>query len=101
MNLKSRPTAIFTFKNYISLDAMLFLKKYHLNLLHKIDVVGFGNLPLLQYLDHKPSASVEENSYAMGVEAAQLLFRNIELEETGQAPISRHIKVPCKLIVHQ
>jgi LacI family transcriptional regulator len=100
MKIKSPPTAIFTFKNYISLDVIHYLKKNYPSRLKKIDLVGFGNLPLLQYLDHKPSASIEENSYAMGLEAAQLLFRNINLQESEEKEISHHIKVPCKLVIH-
>lgn len=101
MKMKAPPTAIFTFKNYISLDVIHYLKKNYPSKLKKIDVVGFGNLPLLQHLDHKPSASIEENSYAMGMEAAQLLFRNMDIEESEQKEISHHIKVPCKLVIHQ
>ncbi len=100
MKIKAPPTGIYTFKNYISLDVIHFLKKYYPLKLKKIDVVGFGNLPLLQYLDHKPSASIEENSYTMGIEAAQLIFRNMEVQESEQKEISHHIKVPCKLVVH-
>jgi LacI family transcriptional regulator len=101
MKLKFPPTGIFTFKNYISLDVIHYIRKNHPSKLKKIDVVGFGNLPLLQYLDHKPSASIEENSYAMGTKAAQLVFKNIALRETAQTEAPQHIKVPCKLVVHQ
>ncbi|MBA3675401.1 MAG: hypothetical protein H0W75_10700, partial [Chitinophagaceae bacterium] len=93
------PTAIFTFKNYITLDAIEFLKNKYPAQLDKVDFVGFGNLPLLQYLDHKPIASIEENSYQIGLEAAQLLFKKITLQESEEKEIS-HIKVPCKLVVH-
>jgi LacI family transcriptional regulator len=101
MKMKSSPTGIFTFKNYITLDAIEFLKKNFPSRLKKIDFAGFGNLPLLRYLDHKPLASIEENSYRIGLEAAQLLFRNINLQESDDKEISHHIKVPCKLIIHQ
>ena len=100
MKMKSPPTAIFTFKNYISLDAIEYLKKKFPAKLKKIDFAGFGNLPLFRYLDHKPLASIEENSYQIGFEAAQLLFRNINSEESEEKEISHHIKVPCKLVIH-
>lgn len=101
MKLPSPPTAIFTFKNYISLDVIQFFKKHYPDKLTEIDIVGFGNLPLLQHLDHKPSASIEENSYEMGIEAARLLFKNIEVQETEQVKTSQHIKVSCKLVIHR
>jgi LacI family transcriptional regulator len=100
LSMKSPPSAIFIFKNYVSLDAIAYLKTHHPDKLKKIELVGFGNLPLIQHLDHKPIASIEENSYTMGVEAAQLLFRSIKLPESDKEEISHHIKVPCKLVVH-
>jgi LacI family transcriptional regulator len=99
MTSEKPPTAIFTFKNYITLDAIEFLKNKYPAKLDEVDFVGFGNLPLLQYLDHKPIASIEENSYQIGLEAAQLLFKKITLQESEEKGIS-HIKVPCKLVIH-
>lgn len=101
MKMKSPPTAIFSFKNYINLDAIEYLKKKFPKKLNKIDFTGFGNLPLFRYLDHKPLASIEENSYQIGLEAAQLLFKNIRLRESEEEKDPQHIKVPCKLVIHQ
>ncbi len=100
MKMEVPPTAIFTFKNYVSLDAIEFLKKKFPAFLKKIDFTGFGNLPLFRYLDHKPLASIEENSYLIGLEAAQLLFRNIISQETEEKEKRHHIKIPCELVVH-
>jgi Transcriptional regulators len=96
LKLKSPPTAIFSFKNYITIDAIEFLKIKYPDKLSKIDFVGFGNLPLLQYMDHKPVAVIDENSFEMGRKAAELLFKIIREESTG----SQHIQTPCKLIVY-
>ena len=100
MKLSFPPTGIFTFKNYITLDAIDYLKRKYPDRLDKIDFVGFGNLPLLQYLDHKPAASIEENSLLMGEEAAQLLFKMIN-ETTEVNMAHQHILIPCKLVVHK
>ncbi len=100
MQLKDPPTAFFTFKNYISLDVIRHLNKNFPERAKKIDVVGFGNLPLLQHLDHKPAASIDENSYQMGVKAAQRIFRNIQLKESGEDYPPCFIRVPCTLVVH-
>ncbi len=100
LQLSEPPTAIFVFKNYVSLDVISCLKKVYNKEPGSIELVGFGNLPLLQYLDHKLSASIEENSFGIGVEAARLIFENINRQETGQEHIIRHIKVPCELIIH-
>lgn len=101
MKLKNPPTAIFAFKNYITLDAIDYLKKEAPETLKNIDFVGFGNLPLIKYLDIKPIASIEESSYEMGRESARLLFEMIN--QTNDNPETRHVKIeiPCKIIVHE
>ncbi|MGC4234451.1 MAG: LacI family DNA-binding transcriptional regulator [Niabella sp.] len=100
MKLKEIPTAFFTFKNYISLDVIKILKEQFPGHLKKTEVVGFGNLPLIQYLDFKPVASIDENSFKMGVKAAELIFKNIAKNETDQDNSAQHLIVPCRLIIH-
>jgi DNA-binding LacI/PurR family transcriptional regulator len=98
MAMKNPPTAIFTFKNYISLDAIEYLKRHLPKKLSKIDFAGFGNLPLFEYLDHKPIASIEESSFEMGEEAARLLF-HIMRQEDRQA--AQHVQIRSNLVVHK
>lgn len=100
MKMEDPPTAIFTFKNYITLDAIEFIKRNYPEKLNQIDFTGFGNLPMFQYLDHKPVASIEENSYEMGEEAARLLFQIIKEVEIIQPRTAKHIQVNSKLVVH-
>lgn len=100
MKMKSGPTGFFAFKNYTGLDAIEYLKKKEPEKLKSIDFVGFGNLPLLQYLDHKPIASIEERSYEMGEEAARLLFHIIGEQKTGDTRVVQHIQLHCKLQIH-
>lgn len=95
------PTAVFSFKNYINLDAIDYLKKKYPDRLNQIDFVGFGNLPLLHYLDHKPVASIEESSYEMGEAAADLLFQMISEEKSDVGEGRQHMEIPCKLVVHR
>jgi DNA-binding LacI/PurR family transcriptional regulator len=97
--LQPAPTGFFIFKNYVSLDVIHFLKSIRSNA-KDIEVVGFGNLPLLQHLENKPSASIEENSFVMGMEAAKLIFDTIDKQEKEHVHNIRHIKVPCELVVH-
>ncbi|MFI5130657.1 MAG: LacI family DNA-binding transcriptional regulator [Chitinophagales bacterium] len=101
MKMPSPPTGIFTFKNYISLDAIEYLKKNFPGMVNKIDFAGFGNLPLFRYLDHKPVASIEESSYEMGEEAARLLFQFIKEEDSMTMRAVQHIQIHCKLVVHK
>ncbi len=100
MQMPEPPTAIFSFKNYVTLDAIEFLKKKYPERLGQIDFVGFGNLPLFQYLDHKPIASIDENSYEMGEAAARLLFQLMQEKSPEQPLPAQHIKIKGKLLVH-
>ncbi len=97
--LETPPTAVFAFKNYVALDGIAYLKKYHPHLVDKMAFTGFGNLPILSYLDHKPVASIEEGSKEMGLEAVRQLFSRIS-ETEGEASPARYIQLPCKLVVH-
>lgn len=99
LKIKNPPTAFFVFKTYVSLDAINYIKIHHPRLLHKIDMIGFGNLPLIRYLDAKPRASLDENPYQMGLKAATLLMKIIGNPVESSSPVS--IKIPCKLITHQ
>ncbi len=101
MKLKVPPTAIFTFKNYITLDAIEFLKKRYPEKLNLIDFTDFGNLSLFDYLDHKPIASIEEDFYEVGKQAAILLFEMINKENQNQYEDLKNIEIPCKLIIHK
>ena len=100
MKLKNPPTAIFTFKNDITLDAIRFLKQTYPEKLSLIDFTDFGNLPLFEYLEHKPVASIDENFYEVGRQAAMLLFQMIK-EDTLQAGDNpKNIELPCELVIH-
>jgi len=71
------PTAIITFKDYVALDAMLHLKKTKATSTPPIEFIGFGNLPMLRYLDNPPLASLEEQCAAIGRRSAELLMSRI------------------------
>ena len=100
LQLKEPPTAIFTFKNYITLDAIVFLKKRYPDKLSKIEFTDFGNLSLFDYLDHKPIASIEENFYEVGKQAAILLLKMINGEDQNERENPKIMEIPCKLIIH-
>lgn len=100
VKMNNPPTAFFAFKNYISLDAIEYLKRNCPEKLSTIDFAGFGNLPLIQYLDNKPVASIEESSYEMGEGAASLLFQIMQQQEPEHPRVVQHIKINCKLLIH-
>lgn len=100
INLASPPTAVFTFKNYITLDAIRFLKKNFPKKLEAIDFTDFGNLSLFEYLEKKPQASIQEDFYEVGRKAAILLFKMINEENKIDNKTPVNIEIPCKLVIH-
>ncbi|GAB3012062.1 LacI family DNA-binding transcriptional regulator [Niabella terrae] len=98
MKLAQPPTAFFTFKNYIGLDIIKVFKEHYPDRLKDTDVAGFGNLPLIEYLDYKPAAAIDESPFEMGLKAAGLIFDHIAGNEILQENTPKHIKVPCRLI---
>lgn len=101
MKLKSPPSAIFTFKNDITLDAIQFLKRRYPDKIDLIDFTDFGNFPLFDYLDHKPIASIEEDFFEVGKQAAKLLFQMINEENDSQKENFGKIEIPCKLMIYK
>lgn len=100
MKLDIPPTGIFAFKSYLGLDAIEYLKRNNPSMIKRVEFTGFGKLPLLQYLNQKPAASIDENFYEIGVESAKLIFKKIEAYDTGERRNAQHIKVPGKLVIH-
>jgi Transcriptional regulators len=94
------PTAIFTFKNYITIQAIDFLKSHYPDKVDIIEFTGFGNLPLLQHLDHRPLAAIEESSFEMGSEAARILFERMNEEQTEEPVAYIKKQFPCKLVIY-
>jgi LacI family transcriptional regulator len=100
LQLAEPPTAVFTFKNYLTLDALHYLKMHQPALLDSIQFTGFGNLPIIHYLDHKPLASIEESSFEIGEEAARMLFERMAEKDGEEARQYRFRQLPCRLVVH-
>lgn len=69
--------------------------------LNSIDFTDFGNLPLFDYLDHKPIASVKEDFHEVGRQAAELLFQMIKGDNDSLKDHSQNVEIPCKLIIHK
>jgi DNA-binding LacI/PurR family transcriptional regulator len=74
LNHKRKPTAIVTFNDYVALFAMRHLRAVKRNDSPGIDFVSHANLPIINYLDHTPVASVEQFPYKQGEKAAEILM---------------------------
>lgn len=92
------PTALVAFKEPILFDAIKYLRKSKYPEFDKIECIGFGNMPFIDYLDNPPLASIEENPESIGENAIKLLLKLINKEEDTEE--YQKIIVDCKLIVH-
>jgi DNA-binding LacI/PurR family transcriptional regulator len=93
------PTAVLTFKSYVTLDAISFMQREHPHQPHPLDFIGFGNLPLLRYIDYRPLAAIDADPVELGAEAFRLLLHRITTRTDLPEP-DRHITMPCHLTVY-
>ncbi|HYH57277.1 MAG TPA: LacI family DNA-binding transcriptional regulator [Anseongella sp.] len=93
------PTAVLTFKDYVMLDALQYLKRVKgTSGSEPVEFIGFGALPLFEYLDKQPLASIQEQPYQIGEKAASLLLNLIRNPE-AEIPFQQ-LALPCNLKVY-
>lgn len=91
LRIEPAPTAIFAGQNLLATGAYRALR--HLNLHHKVALVGFDEIPLADLLE--PGITVmAQDPAAIGRAAAELLFRRID----GERSPSVHQVIPTRLI---
>jgi len=99
MQLRKKPTAILSFNDYVTLDAIQYARKKKLVINKDICFVSYANLPVTQYVDYPPLASVEQFPYDQGISATELLFRLIEKKTARQEAPYENIVLKSELIV--
>ena len=100
LSLKSKPTAIVTFNDYVALDAIKYARQKKLKLNKDICFVSYANLPITSYLDHPPIASVEQFPYEQGVAATELLFKLLDLKSRQETTTPENIVLKAELMMH-
>ena len=81
LSLKTRPSAIIVFNDYVLLDAIDTAKKLKLKINKDISFVSYANLPLGNYIAHPPLASVEQFSYEQGQKAMDIMLQLLSTEK--------------------
>ena len=71
------PTAVLAFNDYVALEAMHYLRSKKIRVNQDISFVSFAHLPLCNYLDNPPLASVEQFPYEQGYKAMEMLYNII------------------------
>jgi len=76
--LKSRPTAVIVFNDYVALDAIQYTHSQGLEVNKDILFVSYANLPITNYMYHPPLVSVEQFPYEQAEKATEILMELIE-----------------------
>ncbi|TDW95858.1 LacI family DNA-binding transcriptional regulator [Dinghuibacter silviterrae] len=80
--LPQRPTAILCFNDYVCFDAIQAARQAKIRINKDISFVSFANLPICNFLDVPPLASVEQHPYRQGQLAAEMLLDIVEKRKT-------------------
>ena len=98
LNHRRKPSAVVTFNDYVALFAMRYVKSIGLI---DIDFVSYANLPIINYMDHTPIASVEQFPYKQGKKAADILIDliNKPKTESGSEQAYFNIVVESELVL--
>jgi DNA-binding LacI/PurR family transcriptional regulator len=96
--LKERPTAVIAFNDYVALDAIRYTRQQGLQVNKDISFVSYANLPVTNYLDHPPIASVEQFPYQQAEKATSVLLQLIQAK--GEEPeMVKRIVLDSKVVV--
>ena len=84
LDLKQRPTAVLCFNDYVCLDAIQYARREKVRINKDVSFVSFANLPICNFLDVPPLASVEQHPYRQGQLAAEMLLDIIEKRKSPE-----------------
>ena len=82
---KRKVTAIVTFNDYIALFAIKKNRSLEVPVNERPEFVSFANLPLINYMDHVPVASVEQFPFEQAQKATEILLELLAKKERGAA----------------
>ena len=103
LKVKPRPTAIVTINDYVALDAIQYARKTKLKINKDIVFVSYANLPITNYLEFPPLASVEQFPYEQAKKATEILFELLEEQKNPDVVRNdyQNILLEGKLIIHK
>jgi len=90
---------VITFNDYVALDAMKYTKNEGYKINRDIYFASYANLPVTNYLDDPPIASVEQFPHQQAEKATKILLDLIESKDSVQQVDK--IVLEGKLVLHQ
>ncbi|MDQ2720088.1 MAG: LacI family transcriptional regulator [Bacteroidota bacterium] len=101
LKLKHPPTAILTINDYVALDAIQYARKSKLKINKDISFVSYANLPITNYLEFPPLASVEQYPYEQSKKATQILFELLEDKNQKEETVYQNVLIEGQLMIHK
>lgn len=90
---KRKPTAIVTFNDYVALFAIKHARDQKLVINKDLEFVSYANLPLINYMENVPAASVEQFPYLQGQKAADILLDLLSHKSQGIEEQTAYYKI--------
>lgn len=100
LSLKQPPTAILAINDYVALDAIQYAKSKKLRNNKDIFFVSYANLPITNYLENPPMASIEQYPKKQGAKAAEILINLINSPNPEEVP-PQNILIQGELVQHK
>jgi DNA-binding LacI/PurR family transcriptional regulator len=100
LSLEQPPTAAIVFNDYVLLDCISAVKAKGLEVNKDISFISFANLPIWEYMDSVPLASIEQFAYQQSSMATEFLFQlinNAAKSNSAELPLLQHI-IDSKMI---
>ena len=103
LHLKYPPTAILVINDWVALDAIQYARKLKLKINKDICFVSYSNLPITNYLEFPPLASVEQYPYEQAKKATEILFEllNAKTNNSEEETFYRNVLIEGQLVVHK
>jgi LacI family repressor for deo operon, udp, cdd, tsx, nupC, and nupG len=90
---KRKPTAVVTFNDYVALFAIKYAQKLNIKINKDLEFVSYANLPLINYMENIPAASVEQFPYLQGQKATDILMDLLHHQDKGTNEQSAYYKI--------
>jgi len=77
----------------VALFAMKYARELKLTVNNALEFVSYANLPLINYMENVPSASVEQFPFLQGQKAADILLDLLNYRNTGSEEQTAYYKI--------
>jgi len=99
LNMKNRPTAIFTYNEIATIGALKAIKEEDIDVPKELAFVGFDEVAVASHI-FMPLTVVAQQSYRIGEIGARMLIERVRyLHEKKEFSEIRHISVKTKLLI--